>query len=94
MKKVKGISTTNIDSMLFDIEIKMHSKYTILESEKYISPLVHYVNTGRAPIEFLRYFVNLNERQKGAVINRLVKYYGDDKAAIDSVAEYVMWRNL
>lgn len=61
---MKSVSLTNIDNTIWDIKSKISKKHTISESESFISPLIYYINTGRAPVEFLRIFVNLTERQK------------------------------
>lgn len=86
---MKNISSNAIDDTIYCIKSKLCKKYTIAESERYISPLVYYINTGRASTEFLRMFVNLSERQKNTIANRLVKNYGNDKLAIDSICKYI-----
>jgi hypothetical protein len=75
--------------MIYCIKSKLYKKYSIAESEKYISPLVYYISTGRASTEFLRILINLTERQKSTIANRLVKNYGNDKEAIDSICQYI-----
>lgn len=86
---MKSVSVNNIEEMMYCIKSKLYKKYTIAESERYISPLIYYINTGRASTEFLRILINLTERQKSTIANRLVKNYGNDKAAIDSICQYV-----
>lgn len=86
---MKAVSSNNIEEMIYSIKSKLYKKYTILESERYISPLVYYISTGRASTDFLRIFVNLSERQKSTIANRLVKNYGNDKEAIDSFFQYI-----
>ena len=86
---MKSVSANNIEEMMYCIKSKLYKKYTIAESERYISPRIYYINTGRASTEFLRILINLTERQKSTIANRLVKNYGNDKAAIDSICQYV-----
>lgn len=83
------VSANNIDNAIYEIKSKMHKKHSIDESEKFISPLNYYINTGRASTDFLRILVNLTERQKTTVANKLVKNYGNTENAIDSVCQYV-----
>lgn len=86
---MKTVSTNTIDDMIYSIKSKMCRNHTIAESEKYISPLVYYISTGRASTEFLRILINLTERQKSTIANRLVKNYGNDKEAIESICQYI-----
>lgn len=86
---MKTVSANIIDDMLYGIKSKMYKKHTIAESERYISPLVYYINTGRASTDFLKILINLSERQKSTIANRLIKNYGNDKEAIDSICKYI-----
>lgn len=86
---MKTVSANNIDNVIYEIKSKMYKKHSIDDAERYISPLIYYINTGRAPTEFLRILVNLTERQKSTVANRLVKNYGNTENAIDSICQYV-----
>lgn len=86
---MKTVSVNAIDDMLYSIKSKMCRNHTIAESERYISPLVYYISTGRASTDFLKILINLTERQKSTIANRLVKNYGNDKMAIDSICQYV-----
>lgn len=86
---MKTVSSNTIEEMIYCIKSKLYKKYTIAESENYISPLVYYISTGRASTDFLKILINLTERQKRTVANRLVKNYGNDKAAIDSICQYI-----
>lgn len=86
---MKVISQTSIDNAIWDIKGKLWRKYPIDESDRYISPLVRYISTGRASTEFLKVFINLTERQKTSVASRLVKHYGNDDKAIDSVCQCI-----
>jgi len=88
-KIMKNVSLTSIDNTIWDIKSKISKKHTINESESFISPLVYYINTGRAPTEFLRIFVNLSERQKNTIANRLENNAGNTEAAINSVCQYI-----
>lgn len=86
---MKAVSSNTIEEMIYCIKSKLYKKYTIAESERYISPLVYYISTGRASTDFLRLLINLTERQKSTIANRLVKSYGNDKAVIDSICQYI-----
>jgi len=86
---MKSISLTTIDDAIYSIKSKLCKKHTLAESERYMSPLVYYISTGRSSTEFLKILVNLSERQKSTIANKLVKNYGNDKAAIDSICQYI-----
>lgn len=86
---MKNISLSAIDDTIYSIKSKLCKKYTIADSDRYMSSLVYYISTGRASTEFLKILVNLTERQKSTVANKLVKNYGNDKAAIDSICQYI-----
>lgn len=83
------LSRDSIDDAIFSVKKKMWRKCTVNESKKYISPLVYYIETGRAPTEFLKIIVNLSERQKSTIANRLIKNHGNDEAAINSICKYM-----
>ena len=68
---MKTVSANNIDNAIYEIKSKMYKKYSVDESERFISPLIYYINTGRASTEFLRILVNLTERQKVIVRFRI-----------------------
>lgn len=86
---MKAVSLNNIEETIYSIKSKLCRKYTIVEAERYMSPLVYYISTGRASTEFLKNLINLTERQKTTITNRLVKNYGNDKKVIDSICEYI-----
>lgn len=86
---MRSVSSSTIEETIYSIKNKLYKKYTIAESERYISPLVYYISTGRASTEFLKILINLTERQKGTIANKLVKNYGNDKAAIDCICQYI-----
>lgn len=86
---MKSISLTTIDDTIYSIKSKLCKKCTIADSERYMTPLLYYISTGRASTEFLKALVNLTERQKSTIANKLVKNYGNDKAAIDSICQYI-----
>lgn len=88
---MKSVSFTAIDNTIYSIKSKLSKKYTIADSERYMSPLVYYISTGRASTGFLKILVNLSERQKSTIANKLVKNYGNDKAAIDSICKYIKY---
>ena len=88
---MKSVSINTIDDTIYSIKSKLYKKYTIAETENYISPLVYYINTGRASTEFLKIFINLTERQKSVIANKLVKYYGNDKTTIDRICQYIKY---
>lgn len=88
-KDMKNISATNIEYAIYDIKSKMYRKHTISEAEKFIYPLVYYISTGRAPTEFLRIIINLTERQKSVIANRLIKNYTNEEKAINSICQYI-----
>ena len=86
---MKTVSANNIDSAIYEIKSKMYKKHSINESERFISPLIYYINTGRASTEFLKILVNLTERQKSTIANKLVKNYGNTENAINSICQYI-----
>ena len=86
---MKTVSANNIDNAIYDVKSKMYKKYSVDESERFISPLIYYINTGRASTEFLRILVNLTERQKSTIANKLIKNYGNTENAINSICKYV-----
>lgn len=86
---MKTVSANNIDNAIYEIKSKMYKKYSVDESERFISPLIYYVNTGRASTDFLRILVNLTERQKSTIANKLIKNHGNTENAINSICKYV-----
>lgn len=88
---MKIVSSNTIEEMIYCIKSKLYKKYTIADSERYISPLVYYISTGRASTDFLRILINLTERQKSTIANKLVKNYGNDQAAINSICQYIKY---
>lgn len=83
------VSANNIDNVIYEIKSKMYKKYSIDESERFISPLIYYINTGRASTGFLKMLVNLTERQKSTIASKLVKNYGNTENAINSICQYI-----
>ena len=85
---MKTVSANNIDNAIYEIKSKMYKKYSVDESERFISPLIYYTSTGRASTDFLRILVNLTERQKSTIANKLIKNYGNTENAINSICIY------
>lgn len=50
---MKSISFTAIDNTIYSIKGKLCKKYTQEDSERYMSPLVYYISTGRASTDCL-----------------------------------------
>ena len=86
---MKNVSFCNIDNAVHDIKSKMYKKHSVDDVERYIAPLIYYINTGRASTDFLRILVNLTERQKSTIANKLIKNYGNTENAINSICKYV-----
>ena len=86
---MKNVSFCNIDNAVHDIKTKMYKKYSVDDAERYIAPLIYYINTGRASTDFLRILVNLTERQKSTIANKLIKNYNNTENAINSICKYV-----
>lgn len=77
---------TKSDFYLMDLNSYLMKKYGVLEAERDISPLAWYINTGRAPTEFLKalykakIFMIARKLHAGGsyqdAINRIKKYLG------------------
>lgn len=86
---MKNISLDNIEDAMFSVRMKIAKKTSFNEADKHISPLIYYINTGRAPTDFLKLFINTGERQKATIANRLIKYSGNYEKAIDNICAYL-----
>lgn len=75
---MKSVSATNIENALWDVRFSLESKTGCRAADRLISPLSYYINTGRAPVDFLRWFVN----EKPATVARILAKGGADEAVI------------
>lgn len=82
------------DFLLWEIEQKMRrfDNGPCIDHTWAIDPIKYYVNTGRAPTEFLVKLISVNERQKTTIAKRLLKAYrnhGDYNTSINTVCDYI-----
>lgn len=75
------ISRTLIESYMWDVERYTREKLGVNESDRVVSPLWWYIDTGRASADFLGRLV----RVKPYVIGRLLMKGGSDAEVIDRV---------
>lgn len=88
---MRNLSRTAIDDTMWDIKQKLMRKCTTDNADRYLYPLAYYIDTGRAPAGFLKLLINLSDRQKAIVGNRLMKNYGNNERVINSVCQYIGW---
>lgn len=75
------ISRTLIESYMWDVERYTRSKLSVDDSDRVVSPLWWYIDTGRASADFLGRLVQV----KPYVIGRLLMKGGSDAEVIDRV---------
>lgn len=75
---MKSVSATNIENAILDIRLALELKEGCRAADRLISPLTYYIFTGRAPVDFLRWFVN----EKPATVARILAKGGADEAVI------------
>ena len=75
------ISRTLIESYMWDVERYTREKLGVTESDRVVSPLWWYIDTGRASADFLGRLVQV----KPYVIGRLLMKGGSDAEVIDRV---------
>ena len=79
-----------IDNKLHDIQQRAYHYSDIATAERAMAPLVWYIGTDRAPLDFLRALCKTNSRQVTTIAKRLLNHVGgsyDD--ALDSVRVYL-----
>lgn len=86
MKEIR-ISKTTIDVCLWGIERYLMSKYGISQAQRDMSPLLWYVNTGRASIDFIRKLM----QAKPYMIGRKLHAGGSYDEAIKRVSSYIRY---
>lgn len=92
-KKEVRLSRTAIDNTIIDIERKMWKKCSVNTSFACIAPLTWYIGTDRASCEFLKLFINMTERQKSTVANKLIKARcGDYNKIINDICNYLGYK--
>lgn len=75
------ISRTLIESYMWDVERYTREKLGVTESDRVVSPLWWYIDTGRASADFLGRLV----QAKPYVIGRLLMKGGSDAEVIERV---------
>ena len=75
------ISRTLIESYMWDVERYTRERLGVTESDRVVSPLWWYIDTGRASADFLGRLV----RVKPYVIGRLLMKGGSDAEVIERV---------
>ncbi len=83
---MKSVNKTTIDETLCDITKRLQTRATVDEADRCVSPLHWYINSGRAPTDFLRLLVNAGGRQRESIAERLAKP-GSYEAAVNSVCQ-------
>lgn len=79
---------------IFKIRDKVYHKLgDIRSTDIAMEPLVWYISTGRAPLDFEKLIKSSTSRQFTTIANRLIKYsYGDFQEAINSICQYIGFR--
>ena len=72
------ICYTSIDNQLWNVKKALFSKVSVDEAGRKISPLTWYIGTGRASVQFLRWFIEA----KPFVIARILMKGGSDDEII------------
>jgi len=81
-----SVNNHTIDEALRDITKRLQSRAAEGETERCISPLHWYINSGRAPTDFLHLLVNAGGRQRESIAGRLAGH-GSYEAAVNSVCQ-------
>ena len=79
------ISSTGIDAYIWDVTMSLAAKNGLDAARRMVSPLVYYINTGRASVTFLRGLFSVSP----AKVARILARGGSDNdilAAIKKVA--------
>lgn len=82
-----SISATAIETGLWHIERYLMDKYGGQQASVDCAPLKWYINTGRAPLDFIRLVLNA----KPFMIGRKLHEGGSYEDAINRVAKYIGW---
>ena len=81
-----------IENKLYDIQQRAFRYSDMATAERAVAPLVWYVCTDRAPLDFLRALCNTNSRQVTTVAKRLLKLggycYEDSIKAVTSYIKF------
>ncbi len=83
---MKSVNKNTIDETLCDITKRLQIRATVDEADRCVSPLHWYINSGRAPTDFLRLLVNAGGRQRESIAERLARP-GSYEAAVNSVCQ-------
>ena len=79
------ISATKIDDYIWNVKKCLMKKYGTMAADRDISPLLWYINTGRAPITFLKTLIDT----KPFMIARRLHAGGSDAEIIDRIKKYI-----
>ena len=79
------ISDTMIETTLWHIQRAIMNRYGFAQSERDISPLKWYINTGRASLDFLNKLIEA----KPFMIGRKLHEGGSYEEAINRVCKYI-----
>ena len=82
------VSQTMIDNTLWWIEKSLHKQYGVTGAERIMAPLLWYVNTGRASLDFLGKLI----QKKPYLIGRVLAKGGSYDEAIQRVKNYIGYR--
>ncbi len=83
---MKSVNKNTIDETLRDITKRLQIRAAVDEAGRCASPLYWYINSGRAPTDFLRLLVNASGQQRENIASRLAQP-GSYKAAVNSVCQ-------
>lgn len=83
------VSQTMIDNTLWAIQKSLHNQHGVTGAERIIAPLLWYINTGRASMNFLGKLV----QKKPYLIGRVLAKGGSYDEAIQRVKEYIGYKD-
>lgn len=89
MKKTYTISSTGIDSYLWDVRVKTRETLGIDRGDMALNPLVYYIGTGRASSAFLRCLFKVSPTR----IARLLMGGGSDTLILDRIKQAIKYRD-
>lgn len=75
------MSRTKIDEYIWAVEAQLRRKHGISQAERYMIPLVWYINTARASAQFLRLLLDT----KPSTISRVLEAGGSDEDVINRI---------
>lgn len=88
MKKSYAVSASGIDNYLWDVRHKCHTTIGVDRGDAACYPLIFYIHTGRASIEFLRKLIETSPTR----IARILMGGGSDDQIISRIKKSIKFK--